>query len=185
MVVEEMNLLDYDNREEENSPLYEKSLKQASRKSTLEDRQHRLMDWLEENFIPSRYYSIEEIVDRVVDSEGKPYYKLNTNPYNHDKCVALSNDVRTINWTIVDRYHIILKDNKGGIKLCESKEEFEAWKEETKAPLIKKLGYLSNLEWKEKREGTMPLINLKNRVLSGSELGFVEVNARGKDDEKE
>ena len=177
MVCEQIDLFSYNNEEEE-SPLRKKSIQQANRKSSLIDRQHRLMDFLKDNFISGRYYSIEEIVDRVVDSEGKPYYKLNTNPYNHDKCVALSNDVRTINWTIVDRYHIILKDNKGGIKLCESKEEFEAWKEETKAPLIKKLGYLSNLEWKEKREGTCPIVNLANNPIDIDEVKPIEVNAR-------
>ena len=175
-MVETMDLFDYDNREDETSPLYEKSLKQASRKSSLEDRQHRLMDWLKENFISGRYYSIEEIVDRVVDSEGKPYYKLNTNPYNHDKCVALSNDVRTINWSITDRYHIILKDKKGGVKLCESKDEFDTWKQEQLKPLETKWKYLNNLTWKEAREGTMPIINLASNPIEDNE--FVEVNMR-------
>ena len=159
------------------SPLYEKSLEQASRKSTLDNRQHRLVDWLKEHFVSGKYYSIEEIVENFRDENDKPYYKLNTdNPRNHDKCVCLSNDVRTINWSITDRYHIILKDKKVGCKLCESKEEFDNWVEETKAPLIKKLGYLSTLNWKEKRDGTMPIVNLANRVLKEDELGFVEVN---------
>lgn len=177
MVVEEMNLFDYNNEEEEESPLYAKSKKQANRKSSLIDRQHTLMDFLKDNFISGRYYSIEEIVDRVVDSEGKPYYKLNTNPYNHDKCVALSNDVRTINWTITDRYHIIIKDKKGGCKLVESKEEFEAWKEREKKPLVDKLKYLNLLAWKEDREGTMPIVNLANNPIE--KPTFVEVNMRG------
>ena len=56
---------------------------------------------------------------------------------------------------------------------AESKEEFDNWVEETKAPLIKKLGYLSTLSWKEKRDGTMPIVNLANRVLKEDELGFV------------
>ena len=173
-MVEQIDLLQYDNREE--SPLYEKSLKQANRKSSLVDRQHRLMDFLKDNFISGRYYSIEELVDRVVDSEGKPYYKLNTNPYTHDKCVALSNDVSTINWAITDRYHIIIKDTKGGCKLVESETEFNAWVEKEKAPLIKKLGYLSNLKWKENREGTMPIVNLANNLIDNP--NFIEVNAR-------
>ena len=177
-MVETMDLFDYDNREDETSPLYEKSLKQASRKSSLIARQHSLMDFLKDNFISGRYYSIEEIVDRVVDSEGNPYYKLNTNPYNHDKCVALSNDVRTINWSITDRYHIIIKDKKGGVKLCESKEEFNTWKQEQLKPLETKWKYLNNLAWKENREGTMAIVNLANRGLSVDEADFVEVNAR-------
>ena len=174
-MVETMDLLEYENREEE-SPLYEKSLKQAKRKSSLQDRQHRLMDFLKDNFISGRYYSIEELVDRVVDSEGNPYYKLNTNPYTHDKCVALSNDVRTINWAITDRYYIIIKDNKGGCKLVESETEFNEWVEKEKAPLIKKLGYLSNLKWKENREGTMPIVNLANNPIDNPD--FIEVNAK-------
>ena len=175
MVVEEMNLFDYNNEEEE-SPLYAKSKKQAKRKSSLVDRQHRLLDFLKDNFVSGRYYTIEELVDRVVDSEGKPYYELNTNPRNHDKCVALSNDIRAINWTITDRYHIIIKDNKGSAKLVESETEFNEWVEKEKAPLIKKLGYLSNLKWKESREGTMPIVNLANNPVE--KPTFIDVNAR-------
>ena len=160
------------------SPLRAKSEKQASRKSSLVDRQHRLLDFLKNNFISGRYYTIEELVDRVVDSEGKPYYKLNTNPYIHDKCSVLSSDIRAINWSITDRYHIIIKDTKGSAKLVESEQEFNEWVEKEKAPLIKKLGYLSNLKWKEDREGTMPMVNLANRTLDSDELDFIEVNAR-------
>lgn len=168
-----------ENIKEMGNPLYEKSTKQANKKSSLIDRQHRLVDWLKDNFVSGRFYSIEEIVNGVVDSNGNPYYKLNTNnPYNHDKCVVLSNDVRTINWTITDRYHIIIKDKKGGCKLCESKDEFDNWKKETEKPLKTKLAYISNLNWKEKRDGTLPLINLANRVLDDDELGYVEVNIR-------
>ena len=178
MVCEELNLFDYNNEDDEESPLYEKSLKQANRKSSLIDRQHRLMDFLKYNFISGRYYSIEEIVDRVVDSEGKPYYKLNTNPYNHDKCVALSNDVRTINCSITDRYHIIIKDNKGGCKLVESKAEFEEWKNRELKPLETKWKYLNNLTWKENRDGTCPIVNLANNPIELDNVEPIEVNAR-------
>lgn len=164
------------------SPLREKSLEQEEKKPQLTTRQHRLVDWLKEHFVSGKYYSIEEIVENFRDSNDKPYYKLNTdNPRNHDKCVCLSNDIRTINWTITSRYHIILKDKKGGCKLCESKKEFDNWVEETKAPLLKKLAYLSTLSWKEKRQDTQVLINLNGRVLEDDELGFVEVNIKGEE----
>ena len=176
-MVEQIDLFDYDNREEE-SPLYQKSLEQASKKSNLIQRQHALITFLKYNFISGKYYSIEELVDRVVDSEGNPYYKLNTNPYNHDKCVALSNDVRTINWSITDRYHIIIKDKKGGCKLVESKEEFDEWKQRELAPLETKWKYLNNLTWKESREGTCPIINLSNNPIDPDNVKPIEVNAR-------
>ena len=152
-----------------------KSEKQSKRKTNLVARQHALVDWLKEHFISGRYYSIEEIVENVRDNEGNPYYTLNTNPYNHDKCVALSNDVRTINWTITDRYHIIIKDNKGGVKLCESKTEFDTWKKEQLEPLETKWKYLNNLEWKADRDNTMPIVNLNNRALDIDEMKVVEV----------
>ena len=162
------------------SPLREKSLKQEEKKPQLTTRQHALVTWLKEHFVSGKYYSIEEIVENFRDTNDKPYYKLNTdNPRNHDKCISLSNDIRTINWTITSRYHIILKDKKGGCKLCETKKEFDNWVEETKEPLLKKLAYISTLSWKEKRDGTLPIVNLHGRVLEDDELGFVEVNIKG------
>ena len=56
-------------------------------------RQHALKNWLDENFVSGKFFTIEEVVVGVVDSEGKPYYTLNKNPKKHDKCIALSNDV--------------------------------------------------------------------------------------------
>ena len=159
----------------ESIDITKKSEKQSKRKTNLVTRQHALMDWLKEHFISGRYYSIEEIVENVRDNEGNPYYTLNTNPYNHDKCVSLSADVRTINWTITDRYHIIIKDNKGGCKLCESKTEFDTWKKEQLEPLETKWKYLNNLEWKADRDNTMPIVNLNNRALDIDEMQVVEV----------
>ena len=152
-----------------------RSEKQAKRKSNLVERQHALVDWLKEHFIPNHFYSIEDIVSNFVDKEGNPYYTLNTNPYNHDKCVALSSDVRTINWTITDRYHIIIKDKQGGCKLCESKAEFDTWKQEQLKPLETKWKYLNNLEWKADRDDTIPMINLNDRALDINEMKPVEV----------
>ena len=74
-------------------------------KTRLLTRQHALKNWLEANFVSGKYFTIEEIVENVRDSEGNPYYKINKNPYTHDKCIVLSNDVKDLNWaTNVERY---------------------------------------------------------------------------------
>ena len=64
----------------------------------LATRQHRLKDFLEDNFVSGKFFTIEEIVENFKDHEGQPYYKLNTNPYTHDKCISLANDVKALNW---------------------------------------------------------------------------------------
>lgn len=135
----------------------------------LTSRQHRLVDYLEDNFKKGKYFSIEELCDSSLG------YELNTNPYSHDKCVALGNDIRQINWKIGSRYSIIVKDKKGGCKLCESKEELETWREEEKKPLITKLEYLNNLEYKASFHDQVVLINLNDRALEEDEYNFVKV----------
>ena len=135
----------------------------------LTTRQHRLVDYLEENFKQGKYFSIEEICNAQLG------YVLNTNPYTHDKCVALGNDIRQINWAIGSRYSIIVKDKKGGCKLCESLEEFEEWKESEKKPLVRKLEYLNNLSYKASFHDTMALVNLNDRALNDNELEFIDV----------
>ena len=162
----------------EKNSIYEKSKRQAKRKSNLVDRQHRLVDWLKEHFVSGRFYSIEEIVEGVRDSNGDPYYTLNTDPYKHDKCIALSNDVRAINWAITDRYSLIIKDSKGGCKLVESKAEFETWRVNELAPIEKKCKYLNNLVWKDDRQDTVPLVNLSNRALAPEEMKPIDVYAK-------
>lgn len=136
---------------------------------TLTTRQHRLVNYLEEHFETGKYFTIEEICNAELG------YTLNTNPYTHDKCVALGNDVRQINWAIASRYSIIIKDKKGGCKLCESKEEFDTWKKAEKEKIEKKHQYLNTLEYKADRDGTMPLINLRDRALTDKEYEFVDV----------
>lgn len=135
----------------------------------LTPRQHRLVDYLEDNFKKGKYFSIEEICATNLG------YELNTNPYSHDKCVALGNDIRQINWKIGSRYSIIVKDKKGGCKLCESKEELETWREEEKKPLITKLEYLNNLKYKASFHDQVVLINLNDRALEEDEYDFVKV----------
>ena len=60
----------------------------------LTPRQHRLVDFLKDNFQKGRFYTIEEICPANLG------YTLNTNPRTHDKCVALGSDIKAINWAI-------------------------------------------------------------------------------------
>lgn len=135
----------------------------------LTTRQHRLVDYLKDNFVSGKYFSIEEICDSGLG------YTLNTNPKIHDKCAMLSSDIRAINWAIAQRYSIIIKDKNGGCKLCESKEEFETWRNIEKAKVEKKYQYLNTLEYKVDRDGTCPIVNLNDRALSIEEVEEVEV----------
>lgn len=132
----------------------------------LTTRQHRLKDWLKENFVSGKFFTIEEIVANVKDSEGNPYYKLNTNPYTHDKCVALGSDVKELNWhTNIDRYIPIIKDSKGSIKLCENEEELRDYIEKEKRKVEKAYQYYNHLNSLIAIDGTMPFINLANNVV--------------------
>lgn len=135
----------------------------------LTPRQHRLIDYLKDNFQSGKYFSIEEICSTNLG------YELNKNPKIHDKCVALGNDIRKMNWVIGSRYSIIVKDKKGGCKLCESKEEFEDWKQSELIPLERKWKYLNNLEYKANQDGTVPCVNLNDRALTPEEMKVVEV----------
>lgn len=135
----------------------------------LTPRQHRLVDYLKDNFQKDRYFTIEELCAADLG------YELNKNPRTHDKCVALGNDIRQINWAIGNRYSIIVKDKKGSAKLCESKEEFEEWKQGEKDKLERKYKYLNNLEYKASWDDTAPIINLNNRALSVEEVEIVDV----------
>lgn len=135
----------------------------------LTPRQHRLIDYLEKHFEHGRFFSIEEICNADLG------YELNTNPKSHDKCISLGNDIRQINWRIGHRYSIIVKDKKGGCKLCESQAEFDEWKASELAPLERKWKYLSNLTYKASWHDTAPLINLNDRALDTEEIDFVDV----------
>lgn len=132
-------------------------------------RQHRLVDYLKDNFVSGKWFTIEELCNANLG------YNLNTNPRVHDKCACLGADIRTINWAIASRYSIIIKNKQGSCKLAESEEEFNSWKNEEKAKIEKKSQYLNNLQYKADRDGTMPLINLNDRALEDNELEFVEV----------
>ena len=126
--------------------------------SRIEDRQKALVDWLRANHKLGEFHSVKEVCYSVVDEYGCHYYDYNdTNPYNHDKCAVLSNDVRTLNWSCDNGAEIIIKDKKGGIKLCESMEEFEDWRKTELEPLDRKWKYLNNLKYKAKLDGQCQL----------------------------
>ena len=145
----------------------------------LETRCHRLKDWLEEHFVSGKFFTIEEIVNKVRDSEGNPYYVLNTNPHSHDKCIALANDVKQLNWhTERERYIPIIKDKRGAIKLCENEQELKDYVDSEKKRIENTYRYYNHLESLTKIEGTMPFINQANRVLKESEIKPIEVYAK-------
>lgn len=142
----------------------------------LTTRQHRLKDFLLENFVSGKYFTIEEIVANVKDSEGKPYYKLNTNPYTHDKCVLLGADVKQMNWkTGVNCYIPIIKDSKGSIKLAENKQELTDYIDSEKKKVEQHYQYYNHLTAIADMQDTIPFINQANRVLEDDELQPVEV----------
>ena len=135
----------------------------------LTPRQHRLRNYLEEHFESGKFFSIEELCNAGLG------YELNTNPKTHDKCIALANDIKAINWCITERYKIIIKNKKGGCKLAENEQEFNEWREAELKKVQKKYAYLNNLVYKESRDGTIPLINQAGRVLEADEMKPVEV----------
>ena len=147
-----------------------KELEEQKKPKKMTTRQHALKNWLDVSFVSGKFFSIEEVVAGVVDKEGKPYYKLNSNPRNHDKCIALSNDVREINWLIgVERYIPIIKDQYGGVKLCESKKEFDDFYNLHEKRVSRHYQYLNALKSKVEMDGYVPIINLAGRVLSPEE----------------
>ena len=72
----------------------------------LTSRQHRLVDYLKDNFVSGKWFTIEELCSANLG------YILNTNPRVHDKCASLGADIRAINWAIASRYSIIINCNK-------------------------------------------------------------------------
>lgn len=122
------------------------------------ERQKILVNWLMTHHKPGEFHSVKEICDNVAYDNGVKCYTFNdSNPYRHDKCIVLSNDVRQLNWSCNDGSKIIIKNAKGGIKLCESMEEFEAWRKAEKEPITRKCEYLNNLVWKARMDGQMTL----------------------------
>ena len=153
----------------------ERIAKQRERLLTkgLNTRQHRLKDWLKENFISGHYFTIEEICEAGLG------YKLNTNPYTHDKCAVLGADVRAINWLAgYKRYIPIIKNDKGSIKLAESKQEVDEYIKKEKSKVEKHYQYYNHLASLSQVDGMIPFINQANRALEDNEIKPVEVFKR-------
>ena len=138
----------------------------------LTTRQHRLKDFLKENFVSGKYFSIKEICEAGLG------YEYNNDPYKHDHCVCLSNDVRAINFNITERFIPIIKDTKGGIKLAENKQEIDDFIANERAKVEAKCQYLNTLESKVERDGYAVFINLADRVLNDDEIKPIEVYAK-------
>ena len=146
--------------------LWEKEQKQSG----LTPRQHALKNWLEQNFVSGKFYSIEEMCKVGLG------YKLNTNPKVHDKCIALATDVKALNWaTNRQRYIPIIKDKKGGIKLCETEKELKDFIKSETDKVEKVWQYANHLKSLIKVDGSVPIINLANRSLSLNEMKPVDV----------
>ena len=145
----------------------------------LTPRQWALKRYLESHFESGKFITIEEICREVRNYENVPYYHYNTNPYVHDKCACLSADVRAINWSVEEGWKIIIKDNKGNVKLCESEEEFNDWREKELAPLTRKWKYLNNLVYKTKRDGIMPILNQRLNPVPEDNLKPIETYMKG------
>lgn len=145
----------------------------------LDTRSHRLKDWLEDNFVSGKFFTIEEICKYVRDEEGEPYFKLNTNPHIHDKCIALSQTVKDLNWhTGRECYIPIIKDKNGSIKLAENKEELECFINGLKRKVENANKYANHLQGLIDLADTIPFINQANRVLKDSEIKPIEVYAQ-------
>ena len=139
---------------------------------TLNTRQWILKMWLEKVQVSGKYFSIEEVVEQCT-YKGESLYKLNRNPRIHDKCPQLGEDVRVINWNTNNGYKIIIKDEKGGIKLAESKEEFDLWYDREYSKIEKAYQYLNTIKSKASWDGVMPIINKANHPVKNYE--FVDV----------
>ena len=138
----------------------------------LTTRQHRLKDFLRDNFVSGKYFSIEEICNAGLG------YVYNTNPRSHDKCVALGSDIKAINWCITERYIPIIKDSKGGCKLAENKQEVDDFIALKREEIETQSKYLNTLESKVERDGYALFVNQADRVLDDDEIKPIEVFAK-------
>ena len=137
---------------------------------------HLLKNFLEQHFVSGKFFTIEEIVENVRNSEGEPIFILNTKPTTHDKCVKLANMVKELNWaTNVERYIPIIKDKKGSIKLCENEEELRGYIESETKRIENTYKYYNHLKSLIAVDGTIPFINLANRVKDDDELKPIEI----------
>lgn len=136
----------------------------------LTTRQHTLKNYLEQNFEKGKWFTIEEICEANIG------YELNTNPYSHDKCIKLSQDVKALNWaTNVKRYIPIIKNKKGSIKLCETEQELKDFVAKEERKIERVCEYKNHLKSLIKVDGSVPIINLAGRVLDTDEMKAVDV----------
>ena len=119
----------------------------------LTERQINLYYYLEQNYVQGKMFTIEEICGACIG------YELNKNPKSHDKCIALGQDIKKINYAIAEKYKIIIKDRKtGACKICENQQEFDEWRDYELSLLEKKWKYLNNLKWKGEQDGTIDIL---------------------------
>ena len=145
-------------------------------KEKLNNRRQSLKNWLIKNFESGKWFTIEEICHNVVDSNGVAWYEYNTDPYKHDKCIALANDVKELNWKAgVERRIPIIKDKRGAIKLAENKAELELFIQDEKRKVEKANMYANHLSSLIELDGTCPFINQENRVLLLDEIEPIDI----------
>lgn len=148
-------------------------------KLELTPRQKMLRAWLNDNFVSGKFFTIEEVVEGFVDQEGNPFYKLNHDPYKHDKCYALSKDVKDINWLVgIQGYVPIIKDRKGSMKLCESKTEFDEFYNLQEKRVVRHYQYLNTLKSMVEMDGYIPMVNQNNRAVSADEQQPIDTYKR-------
>lgn len=128
----------------------------------LTTRQHRLKNFLKDNFISGKFFSIREICENVKYSSGEHCYKYDDSITTHDHCVELGNDVRAINACLVDGWKLIIKDKKGGVKLAENEQEFKTWWNAEAKKVDDKKIKLNMMLSKAQEDGIMPIINKAN-----------------------
>lgn len=145
------------------------------RERVLNTRQKELRKWLDDNFVSGKFFSIEEIVKDFKDEEGKPYYELNHNPKKHDRCLLLANDIKAINRLQKENFIPIVKDNKGGCKLAENKEEVKEFIEVLRAEAKNKAIYCNTIISKTNMQDMIPFIDFADRVLAPDEVKPVNV----------
>lgn len=161
--------------EQENKQVQKGTTKKAKGLTT---RQKALRQWLDDNFVQGKFFSIEEVVSGVVNEEGIPYYTLNKNPKTHDKCVSLANDIKQLNRKTIDNFIPIIKDDKGGCKLAENSEELKEFIEDLRREAKNKAIYCNTIISKTNMEGIIPLIDVQDRVIELENLKPIEVYKR-------
>lgn len=134
-----------------------------------------LRKWLEDNFVSGKFFTIEEVVEGVKDDEGKPYYELNANLRIHDKCFALSKDIKEINRKQIENFIPIIKDNKGSCKLAENKEELTEFIEDIRAEAKNKAVYCNMIISKTNMQDTIPLLDINDKVIEVEDMKPVNV----------